>query len=181
MTCVVGLVSDGDVWLGADSASGDTGQWTARTNQSPKVFRNGSLLMGFTTSFRMGQLLRWSLTVPPHPDHIETHEWLATSFVEAVRHCLAAGGFARKDNNVESGGQFLVGYRGGLFFVDSDYHVAEPSDGYAAVGCGEPFALGSLHTTGTLDFTPEERVRAALSAAAAYSAYVRAPFHILKS
>lgn len=179
MTCIVGLVEHGSVWMGADSLSGDTAQWHVTTERTPKVFQRGDLLIGFTTSWRMGQLLRWKLTVPAHPDGQDAHEWMATAFVDAVRDCLKAGGFAKKENEVEQGGQFLVGYRGRLFCVWGDYHVAEPDEAYASVGCGYDYALGALHATAGNGHAPPCRVEAALSAAAHYSAYVRGPFRVL--
>jgi hypothetical protein len=51
MTCIVGLVDGGRVWLGGDSA-GVSG-WDLTVRADRKVFRNGPYVMGFTTSFRM--------------------------------------------------------------------------------------------------------------------------------
>ena len=59
-----------------------------------------------------------------------------------------------------------------LFKISSDYSVAE-YDSYAAAGTGELVALGRLH--GSLG-APEQRVVAALAAAEAHCAAVRAPF-----
>ena len=56
MTCIAGLVHDGAVYLAGDSA-GCSG-WDLTVRADPKVFVSGSYVMGFTTSFRMGQLLR---------------------------------------------------------------------------------------------------------------------------
>ncbi len=177
MTCVVGLVERGRVWMGADSVSGDTGQWIVNTERTPKVFLRDGLLIGFTSSWRMGQLLRWKLQIPQHPADLDAHEWLATAFVDAVRECLKAGGYAKKENEVEQGGTFLVGYRGRLFEILGDYQAAEPAELYTAVGCGRQFALGSLHST--VGHTPVRRVDTALKSAEYFSAYVRGPFQIL--
>ena len=59
MTCIVGLVHEGVVYIGGDSAGVGGMSLTVRADE--KVFQNGEFLMGFTTSFRMGQLLRYSL------------------------------------------------------------------------------------------------------------------------
>ena len=64
--------------------------------------------MGFTTSFRMGQLLRYSLKPPRrHPDD-EINQFMVVTFTNAVRECLKAGGYASKKDDVESAGTFLV-------------------------------------------------------------------------
>ena len=107
-----------------------------------KVFQNGEFLMGFTTSFRMGQLLRYSLKPPRrHPDD-EINQFMVVTFTNAVRECLKAGGYASREDEVESAGTFLVGYQGRLFEIDSDYQVGIPDDGYAAVGSGQDIAKG---------------------------------------
>ena len=124
MTCIVGLVHEGVVYIGGDSAGVGGMSLTVRADE--KVFQNGDFLMGFTTSFRMGQLLRYSLKPPrTHPDD-DIHQYMVVDFVNAVRGCLKAGGYASKEHEVESGGTFLVGYAGHLFTVDSDYQVGIP-------------------------------------------------------
>jgi len=77
----------------------------------PKVFANGSYVMGFTTSFRMGQLLRYAFT-PPEPDTADLHRFMCTAFTDALRQCLKDGGWAQKDKEQEEGGTFLVGTTG---------------------------------------------------------------------
>lgn len=64
MTAIAGLVHDGRVLIGADS--GGVAGWTLNVRKDSKVFTNGAYVMGFTTSFRMGQLLRWAFK-PPAP------------------------------------------------------------------------------------------------------------------
>src|SRR4030095_14530972 len=85
-----------------------------------KIFRNGEFILGFTSSFRMGQLLRYSL-VPPVPRDWDLDRFMATEFVQSVRDCLREGGFARNDSGVESGGTFLVALRGRLYRIESDF------------------------------------------------------------
>jgi hypothetical protein len=175
VTCIVGLVDSGKVWIGGDSASVEG--YSLMLRSDPKVFRNGPYLFGFTTSFRMGQLLRYRLSVTPrHPD-VPVDQFMATTFIDEVRACLKVGGFATLTNGVESAGCFLVGYEGRIFRVDDDYQVGAPLDPYAAVGCGQDIALGSLYATPDLPATV--RVEMALTAAEHHSAGVRAPFTVL--
>ena len=94
MTCIVGLVHEGVVYIGGDSAGVGGMSLTVRADE--KVFQNGEFLMGFTTSFRMGQLLRYSLKPPRrHPDD-EINQFMVVTFTNAVRECLKAGGWASK-------------------------------------------------------------------------------------
>lgn len=179
MTCIVGLEVPGGVVMGADSAGVEG--WDLTVRADAKVFRNGPFLMGFTSSFRMGQLLRYRLRAPEHPDALDDFAFMATTFVDAVRECLGAGGWRKKEHEREEGGTFLVGYRGRVYEVDSDFHVGSPAIRYAACGCGRAFALGALHILTRSRLDPLEQVRWALTASEASSAGVRGPFVILDS
>lgn len=172
MTCIVAIEHNGIVHIGGDSAGVSGLSLTVRADE--KVFTKDPFVMGFTTSFRMGQLLRYKLTVAGKPEDMDEVEYMSTWFVDAVRNCLKAGGYARTYDGHESGGTFLVGYRGRLYIIDSDYQVGIPADGYAAVGCGEDLALGALHATRQLK--PEKRIEVALEAAERFSGGVRRPF-----
>lgn len=188
MTAIVGLIHAGRVHLGGDSA-GVSG-WDITTRADAKVFRNGPFVFGFTTSFRMGQLIRWSLTAPTPGDGEDLDRFMCTTFVDSVRACLKAGGWAKKDSDREEGGKFLVGVRGRLFTVDTDYQVGESLDGFAAVGAGADVALGALYATWELalrpgdravDISPRNRLSLALEAAERFSAAVRGPFEFVVS
>ncbi len=176
MTCIVGVVHDDCIYIGGDSA-GSVGP-SLSIRQDPKVFVNGPFVMGFTSSFRMGQLLRFAFVPPPHdPPDLDVHRYMVTTFVDAVRACFKAGGYAVKDRDHETGGTFLVGYRAKLFEIEDDYQVAEAQDGYAAVGAGARPALGALYATQGQD--PVRRVLTALQAAEHFTTSVRGPFVIL--
>ncbi|MGA5472539.1 hypothetical protein ACPCUK_27670 [Streptomyces arboris] len=172
MTVIVGLVHKGRVYLGADSAGVSGLQLTVR--RDAKCFRTGPYVMGFTTSFRMGQLLRYAFQ-PPHPTG-DLHRFMVTTWTDALRTCLKDGGWARKDSEQEQAGDFLVGVAGRLFTIHSDYQVGEPADDYAAVGCGDELALGALHATAHLGMAPRARLTAALAAATHHSAGVTGPY-----
>jgi hypothetical protein len=174
VTCIAGLIHDGKVYMGGDSAGVAGYGLTVRSDV--KVFKNGPFLMGFTTSFRMGDLLRYSFNPPKHHPDVEIRRYMVVDFVNAVRQCLKDGGYASNDKGEESGGTFLVGYKGRLFKIDGDYQVGESLDGYDAVGCGYQIASGSLFSTHNLD--PRKRIEIALEAAERHSAGVRGPFHL---
>lgn len=174
MTCVVAVVHDGKVHMGADSAGVSGLQMRVRDDS--KVFVNGPMVMGYTTSFRMGQLLRFRLVVPPHAEGVSDERYMMTDFVDAVRATLKEGGYAKKENEVEQGGNFLVGYRGRVWEVGGDYQVGLVAHPFNAVGCGEDIAMGSLHTARDSGAIPEVVLRWALEAAQEFNAGVRAPW-----
>ena len=174
MTCIVGLVGKDSVYIGADSAS--VRGWTIQVTNLPKVFLKGKFIIGYTASFRTGQILQYHLKVLTKKDGTN-ERYMITVFAEAVRDCLKKYGFAKIDDNEESGGEFLVAFSGSLYYVGADYQVNSYKSGYAAVGSGEAFALGSLFSTSGME--SPARVRLALKAASTYSATVISPFHIL--
>lgn len=174
MTCIAGFVEGDTVWVGGDSAS--VGGYDLMVRADQKVFRNGPMIFGFTSSFRMGQLLRYALSIPHHHADVDAQKFMVTTFMDAVRECLKSHGFARKQNDVETGGTFLVGYRGQLFRIDDDYQVGLPANGYAAVGCGDQIAHGALFASEGLK--GRNRMELVLKAAECHSAGVRGPFHI---
>lgn len=174
MTCIVGLVAGGKVFIGGDSVGID--DWNRVSRVDRKVFRNDGFVMGFTTSYRMGQLLRYSLKPPAVKDGQDLMEYMVVDFVGALRTTLKEGGFAKKENEVEKGGVFLVGFRERLFRIEGDYQVGESADGYDACGWGAMVALGALHATPRA--APRHRLIAALKASEYHSRCVRGPFHI---
>jgi ATP-dependent protease HslVU (ClpYQ) peptidase subunit len=176
VTAIVGLVEAGAVYIGGDSAGVSGMSLTVRADA--KVFRKKRYLFGFTTSFRMGQLIRYSLKVPDPAGNLDA--FMSTTFIDALRDCLKAGGWAAKDNEREEGGTFLVGVQGQLFAVYDDYQVARAADGFAAVGCGDQVALGALLATADAGLAPRRRVLRALAAAERFSAGVRGPFVCIK-
>lgn len=175
MTAIAGFIHDGHVWMGGDSA-GVGSSWDLGLRADQKVFRNGEFIFGFTTSFRMGQLLRYKFQPPKQREEQHIMAFMVTDFMDAVRDCLKAGGWAKKEHEAETGGVFLVGYRGRLFRIDMDYQVGESLDGYEACGCAEQILRGALFVT--TELPPGERMELVLHAAERHSAGVRGPFHI---
>lgn len=180
MTIIVGLLDKENktIYMGGDSAG--VGGYSLMQRRDAKVFINGDFIIGYTTSFRMGQLLRFKFVPPKLPDGMDVYKFMCTDFIDSVRLVLKEGGFATVNDNVEAGGTFLVGFKGRLFEVQDDFQVAEGLINYAACGCGEDIALGSLYSTTHLIRTPEERVMIALKAAGKFSAGVCDPFIIEK-
>lgn len=180
MTCIVALRGIKTIFMGCDSAG--VGGYSRVNRIDPKIYRiEDKMLIGFTTSYRMGQLLGYSLTLPKHHSDVSVETYMSTLFIDAVRTCLKTGGWAEKEKDQERGGNFLVAYRARIFEIESDYQVGERSEDYSAVGCGFELALGSLYTSGRAavgSIHQRERVELALTAAAEFSAGVHPPFRI---
>ncbi len=176
MTCIIGLIDNEKVYMGCDSAGVAGLDISGRADQ--KIFKVGDFIMGFTTSFRMGQLLRYDFNPPKKPPNVDIYKYMVTKFIDEVRMCLKRGGFASKDKETEEGGTFLVGYAKHLFRISSDYQVGQNILPFDSCGCGQSYALGSLYTTRNNNIKPQKRISMALETAQEFSTGVRMPFHI---
>lgn len=184
MTVIVGLVAeDGTIYMGGDSAAtNNVGDQMLIENQ--KVFypvKCPWYLIGFAGSFRLGQLLRYSLPrIPKPPKNADVQHFLSTVFVDGMRKCFKAAGFSKfSQHGQERGGFCLVGYKGQIYRIEDDYQVLVLASDYAALGTGQSFALGSLHSTEQVpSLTPEERILMALKAAVANNSMCRDPLYI---
>jgi len=167
--------------MGCDSAGGIPSEYWVTETELLKVFHNGPFMIGYTSSFRMAQLLQYQLDTDQleaqHEDESDV-AYLVRVVVEAIRELFKDHGFAEIESNVERGGVFMIAYRGKLYEVHANYQVFRRRDRYAAIGCGQHYAEGALYITGQQGFTPATRIELALEAAAKYSAYVRPPFHL---
>ncbi len=180
MTCIVAIIEQKEnnrhrVTMAGDSA-GENG-WLSVHRLDPKVFQNGEFLIGFTSSFRMGQLLRYAFKPPEIKGDLV--EYMVVDFVNAVRQSFKDGGYASKKDEVEAGGEFLIAIHGRLFKIQSDYNVGENTDGFDAIGGGAQIALGTLFVLkDTNYFSTEEKLTMALNAAEHFNNGVRRPFYL---
>lgn len=186
MTAIVGLRSAGSVFIGADSCGSDGSIRAAYLNPKlveKQVNTDGAtqkLVLGYTSSWRFGQVLAHHLA-PPSDFASEPIGYLVESLVPEIRKVLAAAGWLKKDSAREESGTALIGYRGQLFALHSDFSVLA-TERWDACGSGREFALGSLFTSDRItDWTPLSpalRVQVALQAAAEFAPGVMPPFHI---
>lgn len=181
MTCIVGIIEKGKrTVIGGDSAGVAGLDITIR--KDVKVFKVQEFVIGCTSSFRMIQLIRFSFNPPKKYDDEDIYKYMCTSFIDALRDCLKKGGYARRENEEEKGGCFLVAWKDRLFQINSDYQVGESIDNHDSVGCGESFALGALDAMDEgITMTTEEKVKKALEVATYRSAGVRPPYTILST
>ena len=183
MTCIVGIIEKEKVWIGGDSAGTNDSFYQVK-RKDPKVFIHGPFIMGFTTSYRMGQILMFDKTfpLPKHPKGMDTYEFMVTTFIKSLRKAFKKEGYIQKTKDGEDqGGTFLVGYKGSLYEIQGDFQVSVSMHSYSAVGCGRELALGSLHATTHFfkSMKPKESIENALDAACEFSAGVSGPYVIL--
>jgi len=183
MTCIIGLEHEGTIYVGGDSAGVEESSLGICTRADEKVFLTDSeeMIVGFSGSFRIGQLLRYALTIPAQKVNQEDMAYLVTDFIDAVRTMQKDKGSMKKENELEEhSSAFLIGFNKKLYVVEQDFQVGRPLDNFAAVGCGADIALGAMYATKNLNMDPEERIKLALEASVEFNAGVRGPFVVLK-
>lgn len=179
MTAIAGYTDGKTVFIGGDSAG--TAGYSLQTRTDCKVFKNGEMVMGFTSSFRMGQILQYHLSIPKRLEGQEDYEYMVKQFIPTVKAALKEHGYESSKNGNESGGTFLVGYRGKLYCVENDYQVGSVYKNYHACGCGTDLILGALFALEQSGKEIPEQIKLALAAASEFSSAVKPPFTIMES
>lgn len=183
MTAIVGMVwNDGSVWIAGDSAGVD-GHYQLMVRRDPKVFRRGDLVIGFTTSYRFGQVLRFASRMPKSTAKRWTRhpgKYLIQAWVPWARKSLDDAGWLKKRDEREEAGQLLVAVGGRLFCIDSDWQVGETISGPMAIGAGGALALGAtvalLRHAVRLKRRPQDILAESLLVAEQHCAMVRRPW-----
>lgn len=144
-----------------------------RLTAHPKVFKRGEYLLGYTSSFRNGQILEYGIEFPePLEDHLDS--FMVNSFMPLVKNKFREAECLKVINAEAVGACFLVGVRGNLYTVHEDFQVRRNQPNYDSVGSGSSVALGSLFSTEGMK--PKKRVKLALKAASAFITSVSGPF-----
>jgi hypothetical protein len=182
LTVIAGLIAaDGSIIMGGDCA-GVAGLDMALVAE-PKVFTNGHFLIGFTSSFRMGDILRYAdLPVYREDEDGGSHRFMVKKFIPAVRTLFKDSGYMSVEHQREQGGTFLVGFCGHLFAIWDDLQVASSTYDTLAIGRGGQVALGAMIAMRVSGVALDESlVEVALKASQRVIAGVRSPFVILRN
>jgi ATP-dependent protease HslVU (ClpYQ) peptidase subunit len=179
MTCIVAIAQNGTVYMGSDHAASDDKSGWIISRKEPKVFKVGQYGIGFTDSFRMGQILQYNWTPPkytPTKTNSGLDKFMRTKFIDSIKDAFSQHGFGSHSPGQDAeGGIFIVGVEGRVFTVDEDFHVGEAVVNYMAEGSGAMFALGALYATKNQK-NPKMRMKVALEAATEFSMSVAPPF-----
>lgn len=175
MTCIIGLVHGDRIYIGGDRAA--TSEDYTRSMQIPKVFKLEKMIFGYAGSIRLGQLLQYSLKLPLHNESHCIEKYMATTFIDAVRKLLLDKGFTTVTNGKEEGGSFLVGYKGKLFEVCSDFQITEWVGQFAVIGSGDKVASGAM--AALYKESPKRRIKRSLEITAEFINNVRGPFDVI--
>jgi len=168
MSCVIGVVQDGHIYLGADGYA-TTEEGERRPIIAKKLVRNKGYVFGYTGSVRTGQL------IGPHdfdpPDNID-------DLSEALRqHLYERGCVATNELNLHMQAcNFLVIYGERLYEILMDFQLNEVMGNYTAVGSGAPYAMGALYVLDRTKLKAVDKIEIALKAASEFHTTCGPPF-----
>lgn len=144
MTCIIALrdKETNTVYLAGDKL-GSNGS-TKAVYKDPKVFQVGHFYFGYTTSFYMGQLLKYSWKQPCKTMHQDEDEYIYRDVVQSLKKVFSDNNFGQNQNGHEPDfGCFIMVYKGRIFKVQDNMSLLEVED-FVSVGCGEYYATGSV-------------------------------------
>lgn len=186
MTCIVAIKDKdtGTVWMGGDGVASDPTSHMPRV--TPKVFKNEEALIGYSASYRLGDIVQYHFTTPEDPRDAYDHRYMCSIFVPFLSNVLSEQGY---DWTAEEEGELLVAIRDRIFVIQHDLHVGEYTYDYYAIGSGQDYAMGSLATMDIVSpglkvsakLATEDKVLTALEVASFFSGTVGPPFTILST
>lgn len=176
MTCIVGVVDQGRVFIGGDS--GAFSGWSANIRVDAKVFEAGGFVYGVCGSPRINQILRYVFQPPPFLGG-DPMAYMVCQFIPELRAVMGREVNDAARTEIPGNSSFLVGFAGRLFEVWPDWQVAETAEGVSALGCAREPALGALYAARWM--LPRVALEVALDAAVALNAGVRKPFLIIEA
>ena len=141
MTVIVAMVHEGKVYMGGDHLGSD-GFVKTEFVKNDKVFKNGDFLIGYTSSFRMGQILQYSWSTPTRQEGVSDDVYFYKHVMDSFRACFKENEYGEKKDEDWNFGEYLVGWKGRLFLVQNS--VALEHEKFASVGSGCYHALGAI-------------------------------------
>jgi ATP-dependent protease HslVU (ClpYQ) peptidase subunit len=183
MTCIIGYKDQKNscVYIGADSLGSNS--YTKTVRNDPKFFHyTKDIIFGFTTSYRMGQLIMYAdnlfSEINIHDKEFFTHKNLVTKFIPNLIKLYKEN----EDDNIDKNGTFILATFDKLWKIYDNFQVQESLDNFVSCGSGEELALGALYALQKNDnYSIVEKIVIGLESAEKFSCSVQRPFHIINT
>lgn len=168
MSCVVGLIDNGKIFMGADGfATTEDGE--RRPIVANKIFRNKEYLIGYTGSVRTGQLIE--------PAYFDAPEKIGELAESMRQHLYAMGCVATAEGGISmQTSNFLIAYKERLYEILMDFQLNEILGNYTAIGSGACYAMGAMFVLNKSKLEPMKQLELALYAATEFHTSVGPPF-----
>lgn len=186
MTCIIGLETPNAIYIAGDSAGADESGFSV-TRRDGKVCRkmtgnNYDLLLGFSHSFRYGQLLKYKWDVPKYDESLDFNDYLHIDFIDSIYELLNDSYLDDKNIDNTELGSCIMSFNDRLFLIGSDLSVEQIDynfSDFVAIGCGSDMAYGAMEALQHLE--PETRLYRSLEIVNKYNpSTIRKPFTIEK-
>jgi ATP-dependent protease HslVU (ClpYQ) peptidase subunit len=136
MTCIVSFFDNNKIVLAGDKC-GSNG-FTRSLVKEPKVFFIKDFMIGYTSSFRMGQILKYLWNPPERTVSQTTEKYLYSIVADSIRKTFKDHGFVAKSSmDEEIFGDFVICYDNRIFVMYSDLSILEHDQDIVCVGSGE--------------------------------------------
>lgn len=186
MTCVIGYLSNGNAYLGADSEGSNCISRDIYYNR--KVFYKNGLLIGCAGSYRAAQILKYKFNPPFQEQIVDLPKqnceayYMNCVIADSIKQVFTDNGFAEIENNRNSaaGSFILILYKNKIYEVQSDYSVLETVHNFSSIGCGADFARGSMFVLDPAQISPEKKIELAIESAKTFSPGVGGPVNIVR-
>lgn len=192
MTAIAAYVDDDHaVWMVGDSACVDPNSHGIFTMSSPKIFLEGSYAVGTSGNARLSDILRYSDVLPELPaqnwwDAESLRKFLVQEFIPELIDEVAASKMEPEDEDPLPG-NILLGVRGYIFMVMSNYYVMHIPETFKAIGSASEVLTGAIaaqlmvNEQCGLTLPPNVILGNAMSTAVKYNFTVRDPMTLIRA
>ncbi|GCJ80999.1 hypothetical protein [Escherichia phage BF17] len=156
MTCIIAHTNGVSSFIAGDKL-GSNG-FTKTVQTEPKVFEKEFIklhddgltrtkevmALGYTTSFRMGQLLNYNLNLPEQDASQTFSQYLVLKVIPIIRQMFKEEWGARDASQDVGGGQFIILHNHTIYEVQEDFSVLQPKTRITAVGSGTYHAIAAM-------------------------------------
>jgi hypothetical protein len=169
----------GVVYLGGDKL-GSNG-YTKTMCKDPKVFKVGPFYFGYTTSFYMGQILKYRWQQPCRTMYHEDDEYIFKDVIDSLKSCFVNNDFGKKQEGREPDfGSLIMVYKGRIFEVQHNMSLLE-IENFTAVGCGDQLASGAATALlSNTNYNPEQIIKETMKIVSQFSCGVSEQCDIIK-
>ena len=156
MTCIIAHTDGVSSFIAGDKL-GSNG-FTKTVQTEPKVFEKEFIklhddgltrtkevmALGYTTSFRMGQLLNYNLNLPEQDASQTFSQYLVIKVIPIILQMFKEEWGARDASQDVGGGQFIILHNHTIYEVQEDFSVLQPKTRITAVGSGTYHAIAAM-------------------------------------
>lgn len=145
MTCIVAFKTEEGHSVIAGDYMASNGHNFHKVANSKVFSKSDKCAVGYTSSFRMGQILEHYWTLPPRTEGQELENYINVTVIESLRATFKTYGYGMKNGLEDLGGNFLLLYGERIYEVQYNYSVLDYDLEVIAVGSGSDAAQAALY------------------------------------